>query len=65
MSTRGLTTERIEAVVRAHALDKKSADVATAFALDVINMIIERHLSPAQTACALELLSHLRRDHRP
>ena len=62
MPKQGLTTERIDAVVSAHSLNEKSGDAATGFAMDVINMIIERHLSKAETACALELLSHLRDD---
>jgi hypothetical protein len=54
-----------ERVVDAHALDTKSANAATALALDVIDMIIEhieRRLSPEETACALEILRHLRKD---
>ena len=62
MATNGLSPERIEAVVTAHSLDEKEGDAATAFALDMINMILERHLSQRETACALELLSHLRHD---
>jgi hypothetical protein len=62
MPTGGLTAERIDAVVTAHELDEKGGDAATAFAMDVISMIIERHLSRSETGCGLELLSHLRHD---
>ena len=62
MPNGGLTSERIDAVVGAHRLDGKSGDAATAFALDVINIMIERHLSRSEVACALELLQHLRDD---
>ena len=58
----GLTAERIGRVVDAHKLTESESDAATKFALDVINMMVERHLSGAQTACALELLAHLRND---
>jgi hypothetical protein len=58
----GLTTGRIDAVVALHSLDPKGSEAATAFALDVIKMILERHLTPSETACGLELLSHLRKD---
>jgi hypothetical protein len=60
-----LSAERISAVVGAHQLDEKEGDAATAFALDMINMILERHLSREETACALELLAHLRKDLCP
>ena len=62
MTNERLTAERIGAVVTAHALNERGGDAATAFAMDVINMMIERHLSPSETACALELLGHLRHD---
>jgi CBS-domain-containing membrane protein len=62
MATGRLTVEGIGKVVDAHALDTKSANAATALALDVIDMIIERCLSPEETACALEILRHLRQD---
>jgi hypothetical protein len=58
----GLTEERIGSVVQAHDLTPEEADVATAFALDVIKIMLERHLSCTETACALKLLAHLRND---
>ncbi len=58
----GLTPERIGTVVDAHKLNETESDTASKFALDVINMMIERHLSKVETACALELLAHLRND---
>ncbi len=61
----GLTVERISAVVEAHHLNENEGDAATAFALDMINIIRERHLSREATACALELLAHLRNDLCP
>lgn len=62
MTINGLTPDRIDAVVTAHALDLKGGEAATALALDVIKMIIERRLTRSETACGLELLSHLRSD---
>jgi hypothetical protein len=61
----GLSAERISAVVDAHQLNEQEGDAATAFALDMIDRILERHLSREVTACALELLAHLRKDLCP
>jgi hypothetical protein len=58
----GLTPERIGQVVDAHKLSEAAADAATKFAMDAINMMVERHLSAKEVACALELLAHLRMD---
>jgi len=58
----GLNQERIHTVVLAHRLTEQQSDAATAFALDVIQLMIERKLSRTETACALELLAHLRND---
>jgi hypothetical protein len=57
-----LTPERISYVVDAHKLSKAEGDAATKFALDVINIMVERHLTATEVACALELLAHLRND---
>ena len=62
MAINGITPARIDAVVTAHALDPKGGEAATALALDVIKMILERRLTRSETACGLELLSHLRMD---
>lgn len=57
----GKQFERIDQIVEAHGLDKSEADAATKVARDVINIMLERHLS-AGTAYGLELLAHLRND---
>jgi hypothetical protein len=57
-----LTSERIDEVVKAHKLTHEEGDGATKLAMDVINMVLERHLSKRATACAMEILSHLRDD---
>jgi hypothetical protein len=59
----GLTPERISYVVDAHKLNEAEGDAATKFALDVINIMVERQLMATEVACALELLAHLRNDH--
>ena len=60
----GLTPEYIGQVVQAHELSEAEGDAATKFAMDAINMMVERHLTAKEVACALELLAHLRSDRR-
>jgi hypothetical protein len=57
-----LTSERIGQVVDSHKLSEAEGNAATELALDVLNMMVERHLSATEIACALELLAHLRND---
>ena len=47
--------------VNAHNLSEADDDAATKFALHLLNMILERHLSAMEVACALESLAHLRK----
>jgi hypothetical protein len=57
-----LTPQRISYVVDAHKLSEVEGDAATKFALDMINIMVERHLTAPEVACALEILAHLRND---